>query len=345
MIGIEEEWDNFCNNTNNLHSTLNANTNSLNIEINDNAPKCGDIYISTKTKILYLSKEVELKKNFWKIPIIPYTMPIEGVIKKQIKYNFENSQEIIDVEKKIENESAVEMDVLSKSNNINKFKEVRKISIGVCKKDITTHRTKKKSAFYNCFVLIIRLQMDTIFREAHVKIFNTGKIEIPGIQNDEFMDKILTKLLEILNNTCKLNIEVKKETCETVLINSNFNCGYFINREILYDKLKYKYRIHTAYDPCSYPGIMSKFWFNHGEEIQTGVKTSANASEISFMIFRTGSVLIVGKCNENMLLVIYEFLKEMFITEYKEIFRNNDTIVEKKEKKRRKKYIKISQIP
>ena len=114
MIGIEEEWDNFCNNTNNLHSTLNANTNSLNIEINDNAPKCGDIYISTKTKILYLSKEVELKKNFWKIPIIPYTMPIEGVIKKQIKYNFENSQEIIDVKKKIENESAVEMDVLSK---------------------------------------------------------------------------------------------------------------------------------------------------------------------------------------------------------------------------------------
>ena len=78
--------------------------------------------------------------------------------------------------------------------NINKFKEVRKISIGVCKKDITTHRTKKKSAFYNCFVLIIRLQMDTIFRQAHVKIFNTGKVEIPGIQNDEFMDKILTKL-------------------------------------------------------------------------------------------------------------------------------------------------------
>lgn len=343
MIGIEEEWDNFCNNTKQLHSTLNTNTNALNIQLKESAPKCGDIYISTKTKILYLSKEVDLKINFWKIPVIPYTMPIEGVIKKQIKYNFENAEEIVDVENKIKNENAIEMDVLSKSNTINKFKEVRKISIGVCKKDITTHRGKKKSAFYNCFVLIIRLEIDAIFKEAHVKIFNTGKIEIPGIQNDEFMDKILKKLLEILNNICKLNIEVRMETCETVLINSNFNCGYFINREILYDKLKYKYRIHTAYDPCSYPGIMSKFWFNHREEIQNGVKTSADASQISFMIFRTGSVLIVGKCNEDMLMTIYGFLKELFITEYKEIFRNNDNIIEKKEKKRRKKYIKISQ--
>ena len=343
MTAIEEEWDNFCNNSDNLHSILNTNTNSLNIDVKDNAPKCGDIYISTKTKILYLSKEVDLKKNFWNIPIILYTMPIEGVIKKQIKYNFENAEEIVEVENKIANENAVEMDVLSKSNSINKFKEVRKISIGTCKKDITTHRGKKKSAFYNCFVLIIRLEINNVFKEAHVKIFNTGKIEIPGIQNDEFMDKILKKLLEILNNICKLNIEVKKETCETVLINSNFNCGYYINREILYDKLKYKYRIHTAYDPCSYPGIMSKFWFNHGEEIQTGVKISPNASQISFMIFRTGSVLIVGKCNEDMLVTIYEFLKNLFITEYKDIVRNNDNIVEKKEKKRRKKYIKISQ--
>ena len=37
------------------------------------------------------------------------------------------------------------------------------------------------------------------------------------------------------------------------------------------------------------------------------------------MIFRTGSVLIVGKCSEEMLYEIYDFLCQMFETEYDEI--------------------------
>ena len=37
------------------------------------------------------------------------------------------------------------------------------------------------------------------------------------------------------------------------------------------------------------------------------------------MIFRTGSVLIVGKCDENVLMIIYEFLKTMFNNEFKNI--------------------------
>jgi hypothetical protein len=34
-----------------------------------------------------------------------------------------------------------------------------------------------------------------------------------------------------------------QEKSETVLINSNFRCGYYINREKLYNLLKYKYKI------------------------------------------------------------------------------------------------------
>ena len=52
-----------------------------------------------------------------------------------------------------------------------KFKDIRKISIGTCKKDILSYRSKKKSAFYNCFVLILRVKEDDIFKEIHVKVF------------------------------------------------------------------------------------------------------------------------------------------------------------------------------
>jgi hypothetical protein len=41
------------------------------------------------------------------------------------------------------------------------------------------------------------------------------------------------------------------------------------------------------------------------------------------MIFRTGSVLIVGKCDEDILFKIYDFLKEVLVNEYKAIFQKN----------------------
>ena len=47
-----------------------------------------------------------------------------------------------------------------------------------------------------------------------------------------------------------------------------------------------------------------------------------NIKEVSFMIFRTGSVLIVGKCDENVLIVIYEFLKIILNNEYNNICQN-----------------------
>ena len=37
------------------------------------------------------------------------------------------------------------------------------------------------------------------------------------------------------------------------------------------------------------------------------------------MIFRTGSVLIMGRCDENVLLIIYDYLKIILHNEYKNI--------------------------
>jgi microcompartment protein CcmL/EutN len=66
--------------------------------------------------------------------------------------------------------------------------------------------------------------------------------------------------------------------------------------------------------------------------------------EVSFMIFRTGSVLIVGRCDENVLLVIYDFLKIILNNEFKNICQKNikaDEAVKDKKKKVRRKNITI----
>ena len=57
------------------------------------------------------------------------------------------------------------------------------------------------------------------------------------------------------------------------------------------------------------------------------------------MIFRTGSILIVGRCEEFVIREIYEFLKKILTLEYKEICEHNTdlvTPVKVKNKKKRK---------
>jgi len=341
----------------NLHEELDFQNISEN-----NIPKSTNIYISTKTKIAFLNQPIDLKQMFWIIPVLQYMEPKNGVIKKQIKFNSITEEELFDIKNRLKNEKHYEEQIITSINNPTgriKFKDIRKVTIGLSKKDIMSYRSKKKSAFYNCFVLILRMKVDNVFKEVHVKVFNTGKLEIPGIQNDAVFDKVLDLVIETLQPNLSEKLCYKENTCETVLINSNFNCGFYINRETLYDTLRYQYNIQAIYDPCSYPGIQCKFYFNPDVDLQNGCQISQenkdlyqNVKQVSFMIFRTGSVLIVGKCDENVLMLIYEFLKNIFKVEYTKICQKNSNfdlneinklkIDKEKKKKIRKKNILVT---
>jgi hypothetical protein len=305
----------------------------LDFDFNSETPKASDIYISTKTKLAYLNRQIDLNSVFWEIPIIPYAKPCNGVIKKQRKFNSLTIEELDFIKEKLKTVGYFEEHIITSINNPNgriKFKDIRKVSIGISKKDIMSYRSKKKSAFYNCFVMIVRILVNQTYKEFHVKIFNTGKIEIPGIQSEQVFQMLLNLVITILQPYIPEKLEYNVNSEETVLINSNFNCGFFINREILYDTLKFKYNIQSIYDPCSYPGIQCKFYYNPDLEKQIGSQISEedkkkfkNMKQVSFMIFRTGSVLIVGRCDESVLMSIYEFLKIILNNEYKNICQKN----------------------
>lgn len=298
-------------------------------------PTCTPIYISTTTKIAYLNAPVDIKRVFWEIPIVRYIDPREGVIKKQIKFSTTDRDELTAVLERIGKERYAdnqEMEHIDNPEGRIKFKDQRKISIGLSKKDILCYRSKKKRAFFNCFVLILRICDDAasgIFKEMHVKVFNTGKLEIPGIQTDNMLSLVLKMVVIILRPFVSVGeqLDYIPGRCDTVLINSNFNCGFYINRDKLHELLKYKYRINSNYDSCSYPGIQSKFYYVNGcgkngqPHKQTGQQPAdtVDCCEISFMIFRTGSVLIVGKCTDSVLFVIYDFLKTVLEQEYDNI--------------------------
>ena len=390
ILNIDDEWTNFLSkkhdddddddddddNDNDNSSSKKTSFVELpekKITLSMDIPVPTPIYISTKSKIAYLLAPVDLS-IFWDIPVMSYSTASNGVIKKQIKFNSKTAEELNIIQNKLQKELYYDEYVMSHIDNPNgriKFKDIRKITVGISKKDIMSYRGKKKQAFYNCFVIIIRIKFETAFREFHIKVFNTGKLEIPGVQSDEMFEVVLQNIIGILQPHVSSQLSYK-QTSDTVLINSNFNCGFYINREVLYDILKFKYNIQAIFDPCSYPGIQCKFYYNNdlSPNMQNGQQLSANNTknmkdkkekakanalaninivEVSFMIFRTGSVLIVGMCEENVLNDIYGFLTRLLKVEFDKICQSligsSHAILKDKKKKVRRKVVMIMTTP
>jgi len=396
MASIDDEWAEFIRSQNNdVCVSLNSYTTHKNQDkgptpegiVIDNEVECGDLYISTKTKVLFLNKSgIDLNALFWSVPVIEYWRPIEGVVNKQIKIESNTAEEYEELVKKLKTIPYYTESAIKQINNPSarriKFKDQRKITVGVCKKDIMNCRGRVRKAFDNCFAIILRyksncppgqsgLDNTSAFREIHVKIFSTGKLEIPGILNDQMLDKTREMLLAVLTpyfesnpdetalNTGPLKF-LESNTEENVLINSNFNCGFFVNRDKLFAILREKHEIETSFDPCIYPGIKCKFYFNHelgfDTEVQNGIITEEDRNqkmselsinkkytEVSFMIFRTGSCLIVGNCTEKILTYVYDYIKAILMEEKHNIMTvSEQQQVKNKKPKQRKRMVAMT---
>jgi len=401
MADVDDEWSSYLlsmkqstNLTlNNISKLLNqdielaATASNDAISIPSPPPICTDLNISTQTKVLFLNKSLDIEDIYWKIPILDYWRPECGVLKKTVKIVSLTKDAVAALENRLRTIPCYKEDIIKQidvqSTSRSKFKDERKITIGICKKDIMACRTKKKNVFYNCFSLVIRIGVtcgdgrrivqdnsSTPAREIHVKIFNTGKMEIPGILNEEIFtqsrEMILKVLRPLLGEDCDYidgaaganTPNFVPSSSVNVLINSNFNVGFFINREKLHHILRSeKYNLNSSYDPCTYPGVKCKFYYNHDLGLdpatQTGVIVDKNAKmktiisekkyiEISIMIFRTGSGLIVGNCSEQVLNYIFEFIARILHNEYYNICIAKSTPVAKqKTTKIRRKMIQV----
>jgi hypothetical protein len=362
-------------------------------------PICDDLNISTHTKTLYLNQPIDTSAVFWKIPIIEYGLPAEGVVNKHMKVVMHSEEEVRELEGRLSEIPYYKEHIIRQVNIVHskrpKYKDERKITIGISKKDILNTRKKQKGAFMNCFAMIVRfLDLSNLdsngegqFREVHVKVFKTGNLEIPGVLSNDMLAiakrmvlSILRPILESIDKENRENgeNEIKKkenqekeeteneEKCEegeaekenkivplldfmdivpgrhkSVLINSNFRCGYFIDRDLAYQNLRNKYGIDASYDPCSYPGVKCKFYFNHDHENsgtssaltkQSGrvspedhkltmsqLDKNRKYTSVTFTLFRTGSCLISGNCDEDVLFYIYDFVCKFLREEYAQI--------------------------
>jgi len=331
---------------------------SQNNESENPIPICEELYISTNTKTLILNQEIDTFVVFWKIPIIEYWKPEEGVVHKHMKVVSDTPEQLELYKEYLSHVKEEYKEHIMKQIDIRntkrpKFKDDRKIMVGISKKEIMNARKKQKKAFMNSFAIIIRLEFEGMFREIHVKIFNTGKMEIPGVPQRALLNIVKQKIICILQPHMPTLLEFSETSAgmedKGVLINSNFRCGYHVNRENAYHILRTKYGIDSAYDSCSYPGVKSKFYFNNKIGFDTdkqigrideedrsctidALRKNPKYTEMTFTIFRTGSCLVSGNCCDDILYFVYNFLCKFLRDEYLQI-RANVIIPMIKEKK------------
>lgn len=375
-----------------------------------------NITISTSTVLFFLNvRNIDVNSIFGKIPVMPYHVPDIGIIKKQILFAFKSPEELAAYNEMKKDWVGCTEYIIQKFNNPNaqanksKFKDKRRATVGISSKDILNSHANKKKAFINCFALIMRVfdpkSENKQFYEMHVKVFNTGKITIPGIiDNDNIVDIVKIKIIEylqpyineplwlieeadfpmiikkiknkksqrgqILSNKSEngqddlVNINSHKNyhmeyvrPTSGVLINSNFDCGFYINQKALINLLKNKYKLDIKFNQSKYPGINCAFYYNNELPIdtQTGrigesdfamttsdIKQSTKYTLITIIIFRTGNILIIGNFTKLILHFAYKFITDILVDEYSNIYTINYDVRKKKSDKPKKNNILVT---
>ena len=203
------------------------------------------------------------------------------------------------------------------------------ITKGYNPKDKPKKKLKKsKKFFYNQVTIHIKCD-----KPINMKIFNNGRVQMTGINNDkQGLESINILLNEIhkLSEESKLSIFdsetiIKEGDIETVLINSDFDIYHEVDRENLH-RLIIERGYYSSYEPCTYPGVNIKYYHNpiHNnfgicdcEKPCNGKGKENTCKKITIAVFKSGKIIITGGRSKENIQTAYKFITE-FINENKE---------------------------
>tara|TARA_B100001094_G_scaffold181735_1_gene176101 strand:- start:763 stop:1503 length:741 start_codon:yes stop_codon:yes gene_type:complete len=197
---------------------------------------------------------------------------------------------------------------------------------GFSKKLLRKKRKKtKKKIFYN--QATIHVVHDN--KIMNVKLFNNGKIQITGLKKEDQGHLLVKDLIEYFKDINVFEDDIYLVNHKLVLINSDFDIGYEINREILQREI-IDYGIYSSYEPCIYPGVNIKYFINVNnsdgicccESMCNGkgrADGDGNCKKVTIAVFKSGKIIITGGQNTKQLESAYYFIHN-FINERKEIF-------------------------
>jgi TATA-box binding protein (TBP) (component of TFIID and TFIIIB) len=280
------------------------------------------------------------------IPIQKYT-PKD----KSPKVDFSKLNYKIDLENKPDDVIISTMTITCKADtefiveNIGKYIDLNHSSIITVKygrdvnrtlvpKKITNQKKKKiKKHFYNQVTIKVKTKKDKII---NIKLFINGSIQMTGCKSIEGAYEALDKLFRelriekgILNHSLNkiedkpfatniTNLTLEKITdFKIAMINSNFNIGFNIDRDKLYNIMTLEGKDCT-FDPLNHAGVITRY--EHADK------------SISIFVFESGSIVITGVRNCQQIKEAYDYINKYLLTKYHSIQKNdnltNSTILE-----------------
>jgi TATA-box binding protein (TBP) (component of TFIID and TFIIIB) len=204
------------------------------------------------------------------------------------------------------------------------------------KKQNTGKKKKRTNIFYNQVSMYV--SVGGKIKPINIKLFLNGSIQITGCKNIyqaiDGINKIFTELkkdkVSIVINNNKLELvehifvsnydilDVKNlYTIKIAMINSNFNIGFQIDRNKLYNVMV-DANLEVSYDPENHACINLKY------------DNLINKSSI--FIFEAGSIIITGARNCYQIIDAYNFINKYLLTNYINVikydFVTNDKVLD-----------------
>jgi len=197
---------------------------------------------------------------------------------------------------------------------------------GFSKKMLKKKRKKKqKKIFYNQVTLHVFHDNKLM----NVKLFNNGNIQITGIKLIEQAPSLINKLIDYFQDINIFKDDIKLINHRLVCINSDFDIGYQVNREVLHREI-IELGIYSSFEPCIYPGVNIKYYINTNncdgicrcENICNGkgrADGDGKCKKVTIAVFTSGKIIITGGQSLEQVHIAYRFIKN-FMDENKDVF-------------------------
>jgi TATA-box binding protein (TBP) (component of TFIID and TFIIIB) len=156
-------------------------------------------------------------------------------------------------------------------------------------------------------------------KKLHIKLFNTGRVHLTGIS-----DPLPNNITRIAKNVYKNFLDtgdIEDIEISIASIVADFKLGFCIDRAKLFKKLKTEWSPLCTFEPSVYPGVKLQYYYNpdnkcglcrchpHCRYLFSSSKTKLRqCRKITIIVFRTGSVLIIGAQSQEQVESVANFI-------------------------------------
>jgi TATA-box binding protein (TBP) (component of TFIID and TFIIIB) len=218
-------------------------------------------------------------------------------------------------------------------------KKVETIYKGYSKKIAQKQKADGTAAtkrFDNQVTIVYRMIANGVKCMMNTKIFKNGNVQMTGIrgieQGREMVEKIARMIKSIYeSNQCigsPIVANIDQLGCKNYklrLINSDFRVGYDIKREQLYKILMDDYNTTCSFEPCIYPAVKIKYYFNDCNAHKDGVcycskrciigkgcgSGDKQCKKVTIAVFQSGCIIITGGQSIEQVDEAYAFIRRV----------------------------------